>query len=112
MSISTHVLDTVTGRPAAGVAVALHRLEGDHAIPLGRAETDSDGRVRSLMPPGLAPVAGVHRMTFEVGAYFAARGLAAFYPRVEVSFEIREPGEPLHVPLLLAPFGYATYRGS
>lgn len=112
MAISTHILDTARGRPAAGVAVTLERLDGDRATVVGRGVTDADGRVRSLVPEGAALAAGDHRLRFEVGAYFAALGVEAFYPRVEVAFTVRAPHEHHHVPLLLAPFGYSTYRGS
>jgi len=100
MTFSTHVLDTTTGRPAAGVAVLLDERE------LG--STDADGRLR---PTGhLGP--GRHRLTFGTGDYFGARGVAAFYPEVTIAFTVTDPAEHYHVPLLLSPFGYSTYRGS
>jgi 5-hydroxyisourate hydrolase len=104
MSLSTHVLDAALGRPAAGVAV---RLERDGSV-VASAVTDADGRVRALGEL----VAGVHRLTFDTGAYFAASGRDAFYPEVTVAFTVVDPDEHHHVPLLLSPYAYSTYRGS
>lgn len=112
MGISTHVLNTSTGRPAAGVAVTLARLEGEAAVTVVTAATDADGRVKSLLPPGVALTAGAWRLTFAVREYFAAAGAEAFYPRVSIDFTVARPEEHFHVPLLLSPFGYSTYRGS
>ncbi len=111
MSLSTHVLDTATGRPAAGLAVALERAEGDTFVPVGAGRTDADGRVPNLLG-GAALEAGVWRITFRTGEWFAARGVRGFYPVVRVVFEVTAPDEHHHVPLLLSPFGYSTYRGS
>jgi 5-hydroxyisourate hydrolase len=109
--ISTHVLDLGRGRPAAGVAVTLERAgDGGAWRELGRARTDGDGRARDL--GGAAIAAGVHRLVFETGAYFAAQGAASFHPSITVTFEIVDPAQPHHVPLLVAPYGYSTYRGS
>ena len=111
--ITTHVLDTSRGRPAAGVAVTLELLEPEASWrQLGWGETDADGRLRDLLPEEHAPAPGVYRLTFETGAYFAARGVESFYPVAVVVFEVRAAGEHYHVPLLLNPFGYSTYRGS
>lgn len=111
MSLSTHVLDLASGRPAGDVAVTLDVRAADgtwwHA---GGARTDADGRVRDLADDGLT--AAVYRLTFEVGAYFAAQGVASFHPEAAVTFEIVDPDEHHHVPLLVSPFGYTTYRGS
>jgi 5-hydroxyisourate hydrolase len=111
-ALTTHVLDTSLGRPAAGVAVTLERRESDVWIELGRGRTDADGRCRDLLPQGVALQPSVYRLSFGSGAYFAARGVPAFYPEVGVVFEVREPAQHHHVPLLLSPFGYSTYRGS
>ena len=108
-TISTHVLDTALGRPAAGVPVTLGREDG---TPLGAGATDADGRLRDLVPAGESLGPGVYRLRFDVGAYFAAAGREAFYPEVTVVFRLGERAEHYHVPLLLSPFGYATYRGS
>jgi 5-hydroxyisourate hydrolase len=105
VSVSTHVLDAVLGRPAAGVAVRL--LAGDDVLADG--VTDADGRCR-LTEEATAP--GPHRLVFDTGAWFAAQGRTAFYPEVVLTFAVQEPAEHHHVPLLLAPFAYSTYRGS
>jgi 5-hydroxyisourate hydrolase len=112
MSISTHVLDTSLGRPAVGVPVVLERRGGAtqwHVI--GHGETDSDGRVRALVPDPTKLTRGVYRLVFDTRSYFEKRGTAGFYPSVTVVFEVRDDSH-YHVPLLLSPFGYSTYRGS
>ena len=111
-TITTHVLDTARGRPAAGIAVLLE-TEGEGGWrEIGRGVTDDDGRVKALLAPGTSLSAGVHRLTFATGAYFAAQKAETFYPEVKVVFTITDPGQRHHVPLLLSPFGYSTYRGS
>jgi 5-hydroxyisourate hydrolase len=111
--ISTHVLDTARGQPAAGVPIVLEKIaERGGPTPLASAVTDADGRVRELLPSSTKLAAGTYRLTFETGAYFAALGMEGFYPRVTVLFDVRDPVQHHHVPLLLSPFGYATYRGS
>lgn len=109
--LTTHVLDTSTGRPARGVAVCLWRREADGLRELARAVTNDDGRVPELLAEG-ALVAGVYRLGFATSAYFAADGRPCFYPEVNIDFEVTATTEHHHVPLLLSPFGYATYRGS
>lgn len=113
--ISTHVLDTARGQPAAGVAVMLAVRSGERWTELSRSTTDADGRVANLLPPPLPHKAkapgGTYRLRFEVGAYFAAQGLQTFYPYVEVVFTLQDERHH-HVPLLISPFGYSTYRGS
>jgi len=113
--ISTHVLDTARGEPAAGIRVVLEQLEPDGSFVLGReisrADTDADGRIRELSPAGML-AAGRYRLTFDTGSYFARVGVAAFYPQVVVVFVVRDLTQHYHVPLLLSPFGYSTYRGS
>jgi 5-hydroxyisourate hydrolase len=111
--ISTHVLDTALGRPAAGVPVVLERLtEGDRAIVVSSAVTDADGRVRELIPSGTPLAAGTYRLIFETGVYFNAAGVEVFYPHVPVVFTVHDAKQHHHVPLLLSPYGYSTYRGS
>jgi 5-hydroxyisourate hydrolase len=110
--ITTHVLDTAQGRPAAGVPIALEQEEGGGWRALGAGATDGDGRLRDLLPEGHALAAGVYRLRFDTGAYFAAHGQVSFYPAVEVRFQVADPAQHYHVPLLLSPFGYSTYRGS
>src|SRR5207247_2518668 len=111
--ITTHVLDTSRGCPAAGVPVTLER-RGEHGefTPLGSGATDTDGRLRTLLPPGHPLEAGIYRLSFDTAAYFAALKLEAFYPTVQVVFEVRDAAKHHHVPLLLSPFGFSTYRGS
>ncbi len=106
--ITTHILDTSVGRPAAGVEVRLCDASGGE---IGRGVTNEDGRVTDLLAPGTL-AAGTYRITFETGAYFASQGKRGFYPRVEITFEVSAPSEHYHVPLLLNPYGYSTYRGS
>lgn len=112
-AITTHVLDLSSGRPAAGVAVALAaRSEDGHWSEIARGVTDADGRLRDLLPPGRPLDPGVYAIRFDSGAYFLGRGLDTFYPDVVVSFRVDAAADHLHVPLLLSPFGYSTYRGS
>jgi 5-hydroxyisourate hydrolase len=104
--ISTHVLDAALGRPAPGVPVVLVTPDGaEHA-----GVTDADGRVGALTtgPPG----PGVHRLTFDTAAYFTATGQVGFHPEVTVAFEVTDARPHVHVPLLLSPYSYTTYRGS
>lgn len=110
--ITTHVLDTSRGRPASGVPVVLEMRSDDGWREIARAETDADGRVRQLLPPGSPLAAGTWRLTFGVGQYFEAQGVESFYPEASIVFVIRDPEPHYHVPLLLSPFGYSTYRGS
>jgi 5-hydroxyisourate hydrolase len=108
MTLSTHVLDATTGRPAAGLQVRLERVDGDGWAPAGTEVTGPDGRLRWPFDT----TRGVYRITFGTGAYFTARGSATFYPEVSITFQLAEPDEHYHVPLLLSPFAYSTYRGS
>ena len=108
--VTTHVLDAVTGRPAEGVAVELERRDGDSWGPVAEGRTDADGRVARLGPDELD--AGVYRVTFAVADYFAARGQDTFYPEVVISFTLADPAAHHHVPLLLSPYAFSTYRGS
>lgn len=111
--ITTHVLDTARGRPAPGVAVALDARAADRGWrTIASGETDADGRLRRLVPDGVPIVPGVYRLVFDTRRYFAAAGVDAFYPEVVVVFEVAAGETHYHVPLLLAPFGYTTYRGS
>lgn len=106
-TVTTHVLDTALGQPAAGVAVRLERADG---AEVASGVTDPGGRVGDLGPDGLAP--GTYRITFDTGAYFGRDGRRAFYPEVTVTFLIEAGGGHYHVPLTLSPFAYSTYRGS
>ncbi len=111
--ITTHVLDTARGRPAAGVGVALAVREASGAWrTLAHGTTDEDGRLGDLLPADAPLPRGLYRLTFDVGAYFEALAQPAFYAEIPILFDVRAPDEHYHVPLLLSPFGYATYRGS
>jgi 5-hydroxyisourate hydrolase len=111
--ITTHVLDLSAGQPAAGISVTLEiEQPGRGWLRLAQRTTDSDGRVKDMIAAGSALDAGRYRLTFETGPYFAARNVSAFHPQVVVAFDVREPAQSYHVPLLLSPFGYSTYRGS
>jgi 5-hydroxyisourate hydrolase len=105
-TLSTHVLDTSVGRAAEGIAVVLEHDGGQ----IGKGVTDADGRIGSIGPDRLA--AGDYTLRFDTGGYFADAGRDCFYPEVVVVFTIADPGQHYHVPLLLNPFGYATYRGT
>jgi 5-hydroxyisourate hydrolase len=111
MSISTHVLDATTGRPAAGLELVLSRQDGGQWHDLARRRTGVDGRVADLAP---AATAGVHRIVFQTEAYLKAQSPMAetFYPEIVVIFRITDPAGHHHVPLLLSPYAYSTYRGS
>lgn len=108
-AITTHVLDTALGRPACGVPV---RLEQVSELPgvLAKATTDDDGRVSQFGPDRLD--AGTYRLVFDTAAYLAATGQPCFFPEVSIVFALTDPTEHYHVPLLLSPFTYSTYRGS
>jgi hydroxyisourate hydrolase len=108
MSLSTHVLDTARGEPAAGVPVRLDHHDGAGWVAVAAGYTDLDGRLRDWLPDG-HPRAGRYRLVFDTGAYL---GAAAFFPAVAVEFAVTEPERHHHVPLLLSPFGYSTYLGS
>lgn len=111
--ITTHILDTSRGKPAAGVHVSLSRRADGHAgewRELAAGVTDADGRVTDLLDAGAALPAGEYKIAFDTGGYYA--GASCFYPRVEIIFSIAGDGQHYHVPLLLNPFGYSTYRGS
>lgn len=115
MSLSTHVLDTAAGRPAKGLPVRLYRRAARGFVPVAAGRTDDDGRIRTWSPLGGAwlagedPRPGTYRLVFDTGAYL---GEEAFFPEVSVVFTVRKAGEHYHVPLLLSPFAYSTYRGS
>ena len=111
--ISTHILDLVQGKPAANVPV---RLEKQNSVgnwhSLSSAHTDQDGRCPQLLPEGDDLSVGVYRLTFDTGSYFKLRKIGALYPFVEVTFQVQEGESHFHIPLLLSPNGYTTYRGS
>lgn len=107
--ITTHVLDVSIGKPAAGVRVVLTQANDAQRRQIGAGVTDADGRLKDL---GAAPAPGIFELTFETGPYFLARDIKSFHPRVTVTVEITDPNQHYHVPLLISPFGYTTYRGS
>ena len=110
--ITTHVLDLGLGRPAAGVAVSLELRQESAWTPVGRGVTDQNGRLATLTQ-NFAVVPGTYRLAFDVAAYQRDLGAAApFFPEANITFDVRDAGEHYHVPLLLSPFGYSTYRGS
>lgn len=118
--ITTHVLDTSLGRPAVGVPIHLYQQvenESDNSAEkkwekMGCGITNSDGRIAKLLDSDLPLPAGVYRVHFDIKRYFATAQQKAFYPYVDVVFELGDGGEHYHIPLLLSPFGYSTYRGS
>ena len=109
--ITTHVLDTAIGRPAVGIDVSLARYDQQGWTVLARGKTDRDGRVGDLLPTS-SLVASRYRLTFATREYHERIGMAAFYPEITIDFEVTAPQDHYHVPLLLSPFGYSTYRGS
>src|SRR4030095_6718201 len=112
-AITTHIFDISSGSPARGVSVMLWQgLEHSAWEIIGKGVTDEDGRVRDLLDPSAILQPGNYRLTFDTGSYFAALQIEAFYPLVTVEFAVSDKGQHYHVPLLLSPFGYSTYRGS
>lgn len=111
MGISTHVLDTSIGRPASGVAVTLERIDAGTWSELAGGVTDGDGRVGGLVGDDDLEL-GTYRITFGTGGYFADRGVVSFYPEVTIDFEVHDAAEHYHVPLLVSPWSFSTYRGS
>ena len=113
ISISTHVLDTSLGAPAQGIPVTLGRMdERGAATTIMSAVTNADGRVATLAPAGAALASGRYRLRFDVAGYFAAADRDSFYDVINIDFRVGDEPRHYHVPLLLSPFGYATYRGS
>ena len=107
-TVSTHVLDTAVGRPGVGIEVRLERVDADAGL-VATGTTDADGRVGELGPESLP--AGTYRLVFDTGAYFTRSATAAFFPQVSVTFVVTDAGH-YHVPVLLSPFAFSTYRGS
>lgn len=109
--ITTHVLDIAQGVPAVGVAVILEIRHANDWTPVGRGSTDAKGRVTTLTEGAIAP--GTYRLTFDLGAYHKQQGLAVpFFPEAKITFNVRDTEDHYHVPLVLSPFGYSTYRGA
>ena len=109
--ITTHILDTTKGKPVEGVTIILYGGENDEWTELSRGITNTDGRIADLVDKIDLLHYGIYKMRFETKDYFDKQQVKTFYPYVEIIFEI-EPDQYYHVPLLLNPFGYSTYRGS
>ena len=109
--ITTHILDTHLGKPAQHVPIQLRKLKEGVFVEIASGSTDDDGRISDLLPPGTI-ASGVYQMRFDTQAYHSALGIEGFYPEVVVTFEIKATDEHYHIPLLLSPFAYSTYRGS
>lgn len=109
--ISTHILDTSAGKPADGVNISISFLNDRSWIDSGEGITDKDGRISSLLDESTERKKGIYKIKFMTGDYFKNKGLKNFYPYVEIIFEI-DSNEHYHIPLLISPFGYSTYRGS
>ena len=111
MGISTHVLNTAIGQPAQGMSVTLERTDGDTWHEVTGGVTNADGRVGTLVADDDLQT-GTYRISFGTGGYFSDRGEDSFYPQVEIDFHVLDASEHYHVPLLVSPFGFSTYRGS
>ena len=112
-AITTHILDISRGHPAEGVPVHLDAQEVDGGWrELATGATDADGRLRDLLTDNFDLQPGVYRLVFDTAAYFEAQSVRSFYPHVAVAFLVHDAQQHYHVPLLLSPFGYSTYRGS
>jgi 5-hydroxyisourate hydrolase len=110
--ISTHILDLPIGRPAAGVAVRLEREENGVWVQLSESVTGADGRVQNALPADTRLIAGRYRLGFETGTYYRGQGISCFHPWIAVTFDVIDDKQNYHVPLLITPYSYSTYRGS
>ena len=110
--ITTHVLDVSRGKPAAGIKVVLEAQNNGGWKELATGTTDADGRVGNLLPEGSKLEPGVYKLTFDTHSYQSSTKQEGFYPYVPIIFEVRDGTQHYHVPLLLSPYGYSTYRGS
>jgi 5-hydroxyisourate hydrolase len=112
-AITTHILDTSRGCPAQGVKIVLEYQNANGVWEtIGQGETDNDGRLRTLMSDDMKLQTGIYRLNFDVAAYFASHGVESFYTIISIVFVVKDILQHYHVPLLLNPFGYSTYRGS
>ncbi len=109
--ITTHILDTSQGKPAQDVKVTLYQLLSNEWIQISEGITNKDGRIPDLLPTEKIMAPGLHKFVFHIAEYFKSQNIKSFYPQVTIEFEITD-GSHYHVPLLLNPFGYSTYRGS
>ncbi|XP_072744838.1 5-hydroxyisourate hydrolase-like isoform X2 [Anoplolepis gracilipes] len=113
LSITTHVLDTSRGLPADGLTVCLYKFENDKWILLKESITESNGRCADLLQDQQGnSMAGTFKLEFRVNDYFRRNAISSIYPKIEVMFDVQNPHEHYHIPLLLNPFGFTTYRGS
>lgn len=110
--LSVHVLDLQSGQPTAGIRVTLEQRAGKQWRELANGVTNEQGRIPALYPEGKAMAAGDYRIVFRTGEHFARKGQATFFPRIPVEFTVDAPAQHYHIPLLLSPFGYSTYRGN
>jgi 5-hydroxyisourate hydrolase len=110
--ISTHILDTARGLPAAGIAVTLEQLIGEGWSPLATHPTDADGRIKQFLSAESPLAVSHYRLTFDTQSYFDAQHIEGLYPLVQITFSVRDKGGHYHIPLLLTANGYTTYRGS
>lgn len=110
--LSVHVLNLTTGAPSAGITVVLEKKNGDNWMKLNSAVTSQNGRISALYPTGQKIQPGDYRVTFKTGDYYAAQHEETFFPEIPVIFHIAKADEHYHVPLLLSPYGYSTYRGN
>ncbi len=110
-TITTHVLDTALGKPAKGLAIRLEISKNGTFTEVGKGETDADGRLKTLLG-GSAPEKAIYRIHFATDDYFKTLGTQGFFPEVSITFRIEDPTQHHHVPLLLSPYGFSTYRGS
>jgi 5-hydroxyisourate hydrolase len=109
--ITTHILDTTKGKPAAGITIVLYAGQNDEWTEIARSKTNQDGRTTDLLQNDVSLQTGIYKLRFETKDYFDKNNIPTFYPYVEIIFDIQS-GDHYHVPLLLNPFGYSTYRGS
>lgn len=112
-SITTHVIDTTSGKPGAGIVVTLERKTHSAGWQkVAEGLTNSDGRLNDLLSPNEAFLPGHYRLIFETGPYFLLHNSEAFFPQISIMFAVKDPMQHYHVPLLLSPFGFSSYRGS
>ncbi len=110
--LSVHVLDLQTGQPRAGIRVTLAKRQGSEWLPLAEAQTDEQGRVRALLPARAVWTSGDYRVVFHTGEFYARLRQPSFFPEIPVIFHVADARQHYHIPLLLSPYGYSTYRGN
>lgn len=110
--VTCHVLDSTSGKPAPDMRIRLDRLQASGFALVTQGVTDNDGRCSTLLPPSTILDVGIFKITFFTSEYFTKRGILSFYPFVEIPFEVKNADEHYHIPLLLSPYAYSTYRGS